>query len=109
MTQEFSDELLIARVLHYVIQVRGKLKCRAAIVVEDWGGGEKVNLVVFPDGSNDEKYGIDDHSHRVDGTVFPTGPANVPLLNRWETSISPDHNKKTVGTWHWPRECSRLS
>ncbi len=106
MTQPYTDDLLISRVLHYVIEVKGKLKCRAALVVEDWGGGEKVNLVVFPDGSNDEKYGIDNHIHS--GPSGPTSGANVPLLSRWETSVLPNHDEKAAGTWHWPRECSRL-
>lgn len=117
---ESQEEILVGRTLHYVVDIEGSPRCRAAIVVEDWDNS-RVNLVVFPDGSNDGKYGIDNHEHRYSFSsgepVFggpsnvhstTTGPANIPLMVRWEQNVMPNHAHRAVGSWHWPRECYRL-
>lgn len=119
------DQAQVARNLHFVIDNGHGLKCRPAMVVEDWpdsGRTGYVNLVVFPDGTNDGKYGTDDHGHRVgpfrsseEGNRitadFPdkTDRANVPLLTRWETSVLPNHAVRAHRTWHWPRECQHMN
>lgn len=115
--QDTLDEIQVGRVLHFVIPSG---RCRPAIVVEDWqnnGQPGLCNLVVFPDGSNDGKYGADDHTHqydsgepRIGGKSFrsATDKANLPLLTGWETSVHPNHAVRAVRTWHWGRECSKL-
>lgn len=117
--EEFGvDEAQIGRVLHFVIERAGGVQCRPAFVVHDNpGAGQSgnINLAVFPDGSNDGKYGIDDHSHalnriaNVDGEIVDrTNMPNVNLSARWETSVHPNHAVKAYQTWHWPRECVKL-
>lgn len=123
--EEFNvDEVQIGRILHFVTYNRDRPQCRPAIVVEDWPNQGKpgyANMIVFPDGSNDGKYGVDDHKHgysqrtgepRIGGPSnvarANTDIANVPLLTRWETSVLPNHAVKAVRSWHWPRECSKL-
>lgn len=119
--QDTLDEVSVGRILHFVIPSG---KCRPAITVEDWQGNGQpglCNLVVFPDGSNDGKYGVDDHTHQTTGSksidprIFGdgviaerTGSANLPLLVGWETSVHPNHAVKAIRTWHWPRECKGL-
>lgn len=114
--QDALDDIQISRVVHFVIPSG---KCRPAIVVEDWPGSGKpgyVNLVVFPDGSNDGKYGADDHTHQYAEQVLiggkslnnSTDRANLPLLVGWETSVLPNHAVRAIRTWHWGRECSKL-
>lgn len=122
MNENFDslDEIQISRIVHFVIPSG---KCRPAIVTEDWKESGKpgyVNLVVFPDGSNDGKYGVDDHTHRMDNrdpslpkeesmnVGWRTGIANLPLLTGWETSVLPNHAVRAVRTWHWGRECNKL-
>ena len=103
------DEIQISRIVHFVIPSG---KCRPAIVTEDWKESGKpgyVNLVVFPDGSNDGKYGVDDHTHRLPiAATERTDKANLPLLTGWETSVLPNHAVRAVRTWHWGRECNKL-
>ena len=116
MNEEINvDEAQIGRVLHFVIDKSGRPQCRPALVVEDWPSQGKpgyVNLVVFPDGSNDGKWGIDNHAHQLgkteEGASVVTLGTNVPLLTRWETSVLPNHAVRAVRSWHWPRECIRL-
>lgn len=114
--QDTLDEIQTGRIVHFVIPLG---KCRPAIVTEDWKESGKpgyCNLVVFPDGSNDGKYGIDDHIHRFTNTPVPieglpterTDRANLPLLTGWETSVHPNHAIRAVRTWHWGRECNKL-
>lgn len=118
------DEAQIGRVLHFVIDKAGQPQCRPAFVVHDWPSQGKpgyVNLVVFPDGTNDGKYGTDQHDHSYSYTEGEmviggqsnmrsgrVGGANSSLLTRWETSVFPNHGTKAVRSWHWPRECARL-
>lgn len=116
-TFETLDDVQIGRILHFVIPSG---KCRPAIVVEDWPEAGKpgyCNLVVFPDGSNDGKYGVDDHTHQyvmgepmIGGKSMrsATDKANLPLMTGWETSVLPNHAVRAVRTWHWPRECKNL-
>lgn len=118
MNENFDlDEIQISRIVHFVIPSG---KCRPAIVTEDWKESGKpgyVNLVVFPDGSNDGKYGVDDHTHQyavgphIIGGKQPresTDKANLPLLTGWETSVLPNHAVRAVRSWHWGRECNKL-
>lgn len=114
------DEAQIGRVLHYILE---NGKCRPALVLEDWGGTGTVNLIVFPDGSNDGKEAIDNHQHNYEapGLLAPTiggphvpntarsGPANAPLVGIWKTSVKPEHKVKKSGSWHWPRECAGMN
>lgn len=108
--QEFNvDEAQVGRILHFVTR---EGNCRPALVVNDWPGAGRpgyVNLVVFPDGSNDRDrdYGIDKHVHKLEEDKR-TDIANMPLLTRWETSVHPNHAVRAVGFWHWPRECKNL-
>lgn len=114
------DVAQVGRILHFVIENGWGLKCRPAIVVEDWPGQGKpgyVNLVVYTDGKNDGAYGTDKHYHqyqRYDPAVqadpyqAPTYEVNDSLLTRWETSVMPNHAVKAKGTWHWPRECQSM-
>lgn len=100
----------VGRVLHFVIENRHGIRCRPAVVVEDWPESGKpgyVNLQVFTDGSNDGHYGLDDHEHGM--SIGPrTEKANETLSTRWETSVLPNHAVKAVRSWHWPRLCSGL-
>lgn len=51
-------------------------------------------------------------------TALVTGLSGMGLPNvrvfpdstvTWrETSVQSDHKNKTIGTWHWPRECEDL-
>lgn len=116
--QESLDEVQIGRVLHFVTEHYGKPQCRPALVVEDWPNQGKpgyVNIVVFPDGTNDGKYGTDEHDHPIPPSIAydnqlgnRIGKANVSLMTRWETSVMPNHAVRAVRSWHWPRECVRL-
>lgn len=118
MTQQElnTDEAQIGRILHFVIDKGDRPQCRPAIVIHDWPDQGKpgyVNLAVFPDGSNDDKYGIDDHKHKLKSDISlpigeDTSQANVPLMIRWETSCMPNHAVRVVRSWHWPRECGGL-
>lgn len=119
MNENFDslDEIQISRIVHFVIPSG---KCRPAIVTEDWKESGKpgyCNLVVFPDGSNDGKYGVDDHTHQyvIEEDITSGKPvwdstkkANLPLLTGWETSVHPNHAVRAVRTWHWGRECNKL-
>ena len=109
------DDAQIGRVVHFVIEKSGGPQCRPAFVVHDWpdqGKAGYVNLVVFPDGTNDGEYGTDRHNHKL------TGPAQIdqqkisnaggPVLVKWETSVNPNHAVRAVRSWHWGRECPRL-
>lgn len=83
------------RILHFVLDKGYSLQCRPAMVVEDWpesGRPGYVNLVVFIDGSNDNR------NYEADG--------RMPLV--WQTSVLPNHAVKVYRTWHWPRECKSL-
>ena len=109
------DDAQIGRVVHFVIEKNGGTQCRPAFVVYDWPDQGKpgyVNLVVFPDGTNDGEYGTDHHNHNLsfDGGMNPnvTGSARGAALTRWETSVTPNHAVKVVRSWHWGRECPRL-
>lgn len=122
--QDSVDNAEIGRILHFVLdKYPNPNKCRPAIVVEDWPGNGRtglVNIAVFTDGSNDGKYGVDDHTHQIpglfrieDATIveklpYKTDKANLPLMVGWETSVLPNHAVKAVRTWHWPRECKSL-
>lgn len=118
MNQELNmDEAQIGRVLHFVLEgYQGRPQCRPALVVEDWPSQGKpgyVNLCVFPDGTNDGKYGTDDHDHGVPSHHEGQSPershkANLSMMTHWETSVLPNHAVKAVRTWHWPRECRNL-
>lgn len=112
--QDTLEEIQVGRIVHFVIPSG---KCRPGLVVEAWENSGKpgyCNLVVFPDGSNDSKYGIDDHTHRMLNVPITvdysarTGSANLSLLSRWETSVLPNHAVRAVRTWHWGRECNKL-
>lgn len=108
--QDSVDNAEIVRLLHFVLdKYPYPNKCRPAMVVEDWPGrwpSGLVNLVVFPDGTNDGPYGVDDHRHYHNNEH--TDRANTSLLIRWETSVLPNHSIKAVRSWHWPRECKNL-
>lgn len=110
--QDSVDNAEIVRLLHFVLdKYPYPNKCRPAMVVEDWPGkgpSGLVNLVVFPDGTNDGAYGVDKHDHSSVGMATRTGVANTSLLVRWETSVLPNHSVKAVRSWHWPRECKNL-
>lgn len=85
-----SDKPQISRSLHYVLDNGVAIRCRAAVVVEDFPSSEKgyVNLKVWLD-RNDVRSDID-------------------ALELNKSSVLPDRKVKTPGTWHWPRECSHL-
>jgi hypothetical protein len=111
MNQDINmDEAQVGRILHFVISdSQGRSQCRPAIVVNDWPAQGKpgyVNIVVFTDGSNDGKYGTDDHVHNG---LNKADPANLTLSNRWETSVLPNHAVRAIRSWHWPRECKALA
>lgn len=117
--QDSVDNAEIVRLLHFVLdKYPYPNKCRPAMVVEDWPGkgpSGLVNLVVFTDGTNDGKYGQDDHTHQYTSQIIAGGTlrsstdrANLPLLIGWETSVLPNHSVKAVRSWHWPRECKSL-
>ena len=107
------DDIQVGRIVHLVIPSG---RCRPAIVTENWKESGKpgyVNLVVFPDGSNDGKYGVDEHTHQIKSDISlpiegKTSIANLPLLTGWETSVHPNHTVRAVRTWHWGRECGKL-
>ena len=119
--QDSVDNAEIVRLLHFVLdKYPYPNKCRPAMVVEDWPGkgpSGLVNLIVFPDGTNDGAYGTDKHYHQyqrydpqVNADIYqaPTYEANTSLLVRWETSVLPNHSVRAVRSWHWPRECKSL-
>lgn len=105
MTQDTEvSDATVSRILHFVVAVKGELRCRPAMVVEDFGGrSNTVNLQVFTDGSNDGPYGTDDHGHGHHDK------ANLPLSLRWETSVLMNNLVRAQGTWHWPRLCKTLN
>jgi hypothetical protein len=118
MTQENQEvtDATVSRIVHFLIESHGELRCRPAMVVEDWNGkSNTINLQVFTDGSNDRAYGLDDHDHRdlkkqiTDEDSARTGKANLPLSLRWETSVMANNVVKAKGTWHWPRLCKGLA
>lgn len=103
------DEAVVARVLHFVLDVY-KPVCRPAIVVNDWPGVGRtgfVNLVVFPDGSND---GVTGHTHDLPDLVGGghTRISEFIYTPIWVTSVLPNHAVRAVRSWHWPRECKAL-
>lgn len=118
------DEAQVGRVLHFVVDNGHGLRCRPALVVEDWpeqGKPGYVNLIVFPDGSNDGDYGKDKHDHPYtyqSGEIIlggpsnsvrtRTGPVDSPARTIWETSVNPNHAVRAFRTWHWPRECKTM-
>lgn len=113
MTQDTEvSDATVSRILHFVVAVKGELRCRPAMVVEDFGGrSNTVNLQVFTDGSNDGPYGTDDHQHRLSPGSLPdsTAHVNLPLSLRWETSVLMNNLVRAQGTWHWPRLCKSLN
>lgn len=113
--REPHDKAEISRSLHFVIQTPNNgLRCRPGIVVEDFPELRQpglVDMVVFPDGAMDGKYGVDNHRHSTDDNMPDAGNttrANYPLTGRLETAVRPNHSCRAVGSWHWPRECSAL-
>lgn len=111
--REPHDKAEISRVLHFVIDTPNGIKCRPAIVLEDYLELRQpglVDLVVFPDGGMDGPYGVDRHDHQSlpDNDELHTGKANYPLTGRLETAIRPNHSCRGVRSWHWPRECKAL-
>lgn len=98
MNEEITnvDQAQVSRNLHYVLDNGVSTRCRPAMVVENWPGSSPpglVNLVVFPDGSND-------------GRGFLS--ASQFILPIWKTSVPPNHAIKANRTWHWPRECDHM-
>lgn len=90
-----NDEITIARTVHFVIEQHGRLRCRPAVVVEDWpesGRPGYVNIQVFTDNTND----------------MPYGAANGYSGIQWETSVLPNHAFRAHRSWHWPRECQEM-
>lgn len=86
-----SEHPQIGRTLHFVIYNGLHIRCRPALVVEDFSFAPNrrkgyVNLRVATDGANDIQ-----------------GP-DEPFI--WKTAVLPDRETKTPGTWHWPRECA---
>lgn len=74
----------IGRVVHYVLDAGPHMgDHRPALIVQVWSD-MLVNLVVFPDGSNDY------YPHQGDEP-----------LTLWRTSKKLDNEYKP-GTWHWP-------
>lgn len=114
MTQDTEvSDATVSRILHFVVAVKGELRCRPAMVVEDFGGrSNTVNLQVFTDGTNDGPYGTDDHGHKSEHRhehEHSISKANLPLSLRWETSVLMNNLVRAQGTWHWPRLCKSLN
>lgn len=112
--REPHDKAEIARILHFVIDTPSGIKCRPGIVVEDHPELRQpglIDLVVWPDGGMDGRYGVDDHRHGSDDNMpdaSKTTRANYAIAGRLETAVRPNHACRGVGSWHWPRECKTL-
>lgn len=77
------------RIVHVVVEkTTTSEKHRPAIVVNSFSGSDRVNLLVFLDGTNDGAVGV---------ASRPLGPDCV----RWATSVPFDDTTKELGTWHW--------
>lgn len=77
------EEPSVGRIVHF--RASAEADCQAAIVVRIWSA-KLVNLVVFRDGSNDDR---NDHGSGE--------------LTSWRTSIKYEAEDDIQGTsWHWP-------
>jgi len=86
-----TDQTQIGRVLHFVINTSGSIRCRPAFVVENFSHLNKkgpVNLDVFLD--------INDRPDDIE-------PLIMSIQN-----VYPNHIYRIPNTWHWPRECESL-
>lgn len=73
------------RIVH--VHTPGVSHCQPALVVRAWGDGTgSLNLLVFPDGSNDA----------------PFGGADPGALVTWATSVAHSDEAGENRTWHWP-------
>jgi hypothetical protein len=86
------------RIVHYVLDDG---EHRPAMVVKHWNPGHHdlhtrdcVNLLVFADGSNDNRPG------RFGGELLPL---HAPIVHRTSVHFS---DEKTRGTWHWPERAA---
>lgn len=78
--------LIEGRIVHYILDASSKwqLEHRPAIVTKVWDKeAGTVNLMVFVDGSNDYDW------ENLNGGML------------WATSVTPDLEGNTPGTWHW--------
>jgi hypothetical protein len=81
--------LHVGAIVHYAMgEGRNLGACRPALVVREWGesGNEQnsLQLVIFPDGTND-----DDR-------------LTTPVM--WRTSVTKGKPGEQM-RWHWPEEC----
>ena len=85
MTQPNLIAASEGRIVH--VHTPGVDHCQPAIVVRAWDGGlDKLNLVVFRDGTNDATHDAD---LRAD-------------LTSWATSVPYSDARTENRTWHWP-------
>lgn len=109
-----ADKAEVSRILHYVIENSQGIRCRPAIVVENYPELHQpglVDVMVFPDGGMDGRYGVDDHRHGSDDNMpeaSKTTRANYNIGGRLEQGVRPNHFCRAVGSWHWPRECHAI-